>query len=63
MNKHDRSWADLNHQSDDYRCITPFAPKPVAKTKRGLLRRMLRTAWLLATTRYRLSTAWAVAGV
>lgn len=62
-NKYDRSWKDLNHQSDDIVCITPFAPKPAAKAKRGLLRRTLRAAWLWATTKYRLSTAWAVAGV
>lgn len=63
FSKYDKSWADLQHQADDYLCITPFAPKPAAKAKRGLLRRTLRAAWLWATTKYRLSTAWAVAGV
>jgi hypothetical protein len=63
MKRFDKGWADLNHQSDDYRCITPFSPKPVPKVKRGVFRRTLRAAWLWATTKYRLSTAWAVAGV
>jgi len=62
MNKHDKSWADLNHQSDDFVCINPFAPKPI-KAKRSFARRTLRAAWLWATTKYHLSTAWAVAGV
>lgn len=61
MNKYDRSWADLNRQSN-FLCITPFVPRPI-KAKRSLAGRAMRAAWLWATTKYRLSTAWAVAGV
>lgn len=62
LGKYDKSWAELNHQSDDFVCINPFVPKPI-KAKRSLAGRTLRAAWLWATTKYRLSTAWAVAGV
>lgn len=61
MNRFDKGWADLNHQADDFVCINPFAPKPI-KVKRSLVGRILRAVWLWATTKYRLSTAWAVAG-
>jgi hypothetical protein len=62
--RYDRGWAQLQHQSDDIACITPFAPKSkFNQYKRGFIGRVLRTAWLYMTTKYRLSTAWAAAGV
>lgn len=63
LSKFDKSWADLNHQCDDFVCIQPFAPKNINKYKRSLLGRAVKAAWLWATTKYRLSTAWTVAGV
>ncbi|MDO9233048.1 MAG: hypothetical protein Q7U15_06045 [Methylotenera sp.] len=63
MNRFDKSWAQLQHQSDDFVCIQPFAPKPIYKRKASLVRRIFKAMWLCATTNYRLSTAWAVAGV
>lgn len=63
MRNHDRSWAQLQHKSDDFVCIQPFAPKPINKRKTSLVRRIFKAMWLCATTNSRLSTAWAVAGV
>lgn len=62
MNKFDKSWAQLQHQSDDLFCLNPFAPKPI-KPKRSPMRRTIRTVWLFVTTKYSWTTSWHVAGV
>lgn len=60
MNKFDKNWSEINQASNALFCITPFSPKPLAKP-RSLFGRIVKTAYVFVTTKYRLSTAWVVA--